>query len=183
MSPPVSALPAQTSNGTAESGKPVIRATVAADFPAALALLGQFYREEGFDPDPTSLSAKLSAFLADPERNTMLLAFIGTTPIGFSTVSVSLSLEFGRFAEIDDLYVLPDYRGGGHGKQLLEAAWQWATETARCACVSIVVTPEAEAAHGLVGFYGKYGFKDSRRHILYRDTEQPVAPTQSGALR
>jgi len=167
----MSALPAPQPETAAGASRLKIRTTLADDFPAALALLGQFYLEEGFDPEPTKLSSKLSEFLADPERNTMLLAFIGGTPIGFSTVSVSLSLEFGRFAEIDDLYVLPDYRGGGHGKQLLEAAWQWATETARCACVSIVVTPEAEAAHGLVGFYGKYGFKDSRRHILYRDAE------------
>ena len=148
-----------------------LRPATVMDFDAVLHLLRRFYAEEGFDPDDARLTLRLRDFLSDTDRNAIMLAVSGGRIIGFASVSVCLSLEYGRFAEIDDLYLEPKFRRRGIGQALMDGAWRWATEVARCSCVSIVVTPEAESRHGLVGYYTRQGYTDSKRHILYRLAE------------
>lgn len=95
----------------------------------------------------------------------VFLATLGERAIGVATVSMSLSLEYGRYAEIDDLYVLPAERGQGTAKQLINAALDW-SRSRGCQSVLVTITPEGETAYGLTRFYSKLGFVDTQRKLM-----------------
>ena len=60
------------------------------------------------------------------ERSDVLIAFDGGQPVGGATVYVGiLSIRYGLRCFVEDLVVLPDQRGKGVGKVLLDAAEDW----------------------------------------------------------
>jgi aminoglycoside 6'-N-acetyltransferase I len=130
----------------------------------ALELLRRFFAEEGFTTPPEQIRVNLRAFL-DERRYAAFLAHLGGAPVGVLTLSTSVSVELGRMAEIDDLYVLPAARNAGIAKALIRAALEWCRAKG-CLYVQATVTPEGEAAHGLTGFYAKLGFADTERKLL-----------------
>jgi GNAT superfamily N-acetyltransferase len=133
-------------------------------FDPAFDLLRRFLAEEGFDVPQEQSRLNLQAFLSRADYG-VFLASIAGRPIGIATVSTSVSVELGPMAEIDDLYVLPDARGQGVARALIEAALDWCRRQGRV-YVQVTITPEGEAAHGLTGFYDKLGFVETRRTIM-----------------
>ncbi|MCO6450137.1 MAG: GNAT family N-acetyltransferase [Caldilineales bacterium] len=132
----------------------------------ALSLLRRFFIEEGFDTAEEDMRALLREMLAS-ENNAVFLATGDGEAQGVATVSVSLGLECGLSAEMDDLYVLPQARGKGVAASLIEAACQW-SRARGCSVVLATVMPEGEAKHGLKAFYRRQGFSDVGRVILER---------------
>jgi GNAT superfamily N-acetyltransferase len=132
----------------------------------AQSLLERFFREEGFGTPPEVLRSNLDAFAADPTCG-VLLAWTDGVAVGAATVSTTRSTEDGQIAEIQDLYVLPEHRGSGVARLLVEEATAWALEQG-CRSVEVVVTPEAEAAHRLSAFYARLGFDATGRTIHAR---------------
>ena len=57
-------------------------------------------------------------------------------------------IEWGRLGEIGDLYVLPEARGNGIARRLVQAAIDW-RRARGCSAVEATTTPLGEAAHGL----------------------------------
>lgn len=92
------------------------------------------------------------------------LAIAEDVPLGIVTVSTSRDIEFGRLAEIGDLYVLPDVRNRGIANRLIQAAMSWCRKTG-CSAALVTVTPEGDRLHGLRRFYEGLGFKSSDRMI------------------
>ena len=133
-------------------------------FDSALNLLECFFREEGFDTLADEMRASLRAILTCPD-NAVFLAWHGAEAIGVVTVSTSLSVEYGRCAEIDDLYVLPLVRQQGVAAALIEAATAWCRQQG-CTVALVTVTPAGDTMHGLVGFYQRRGFVHTGRVIL-----------------
>jgi len=134
---------------------------------AAVALLDRFFREEGFDRPFKQIASSLDAMLAEGTCWAALAMTGDGGPAGVVTVTTMLYVEWGRLGEIGDLYVLPDLRGRGLGRALVEAAL--ARCRARgCSAVSVVVTPEGEARHGLSKLYGALEFAASGRTIMTR---------------
>jgi aminoglycoside 6'-N-acetyltransferase I len=141
-----------------------IRQAQVADFDAALPLMLQFFAEEGFATSPEQIAQELPAMLGDPE-SAVFLAWRGAKAIGVATVTTSRGIEFGLSAEMEDLYVLPEMRGLGAGGALIQAVVEWCRSQG-CTAIEVVVTPEGQAAHDLIGYYRAQGFQESGRVIL-----------------
>jgi aminoglycoside 6'-N-acetyltransferase I len=133
-------------------------------YEAAFALLERFFREEGFDTPERDMRPSLSTLLVDP-NSTVFLAEEGGRAVGVATVTSSVGVEYGRSAELEDLYVLPQARGRGVGKGLIEAVRAWCRRKG-CTALQVVVTPEGEARHRLTDFYRRRGFAHTGRVIL-----------------
>jgi GNAT superfamily N-acetyltransferase len=84
--------------------------------------------------------------------------------VGIVTVTSMLYIEWGRLGEIGDLYVLPEARGNGIARRLVQAAIDWCCARG-CSAVEVTMTPVGEAAHGLSNFYSRLGIAATRRTI------------------
>jgi aminoglycoside 6'-N-acetyltransferase I len=132
----------------------------------AFALLRRFFLEEGFDTPAEELRASLRVMLT-AESSAVFLAWSGDKPVGVATANSTVGLEYGRSAELEDLYVLPDARGRGVAGGLIEAACDWC-ERRGCSTLLVTVTPAGDAAHDLAGFYERRGFANTGRIIMAR---------------
>ena len=141
----------------------VVEAIAADALAAAAALLRRFFAEEGFAGDENKIAANLARMVDDP-HHWSALARVGSAPVGVVTVTTMLYVEWGRLGEIGDLYVLPELRQRGVARRLIASALDWCQRQG-CSAVSVVITPEAEAAHGLGKFYQHLGFEPSGRTI------------------
>jgi GNAT superfamily N-acetyltransferase len=125
--------------------------------PAAIALLEQFFREEGFTTPPPLIAENLDRMLADPWCWCALAVADGTAQ-AVVTVSSVLYVEWGRLGEIGDLYVLPEYRRRGVARRLVECAKDWCRAHG-CSAVAVTITPVGEQRYRLSGFYARLGFE------------------------
>ena len=141
----------------------VVEAIAADALAAAAALLRRFFAEEGFAGDENKIAANLARMVDDP-HHWSALARVGSAPVGVVTVTTMLYVEWGRLGEMGDLYVLPKLRQRGIARRLIASALDWCQRQG-CSAVSVVITPEAEAAHGLGKFYQHLGFEPSGRTI------------------
>jgi len=137
---------------------------------AALDLLRRFFSEEGFDTPAEEMRSSLAAMLASA-HSAVFLARCGYGAQGIATVTMSVGIEYGLAAEMDDLYVLPQARGRGIASALIEAVCAWCREQG-CAAALVTVTPAGEAAHGLIDFYRRRSFVHTGRVILERDLNE-----------
>jgi GNAT superfamily N-acetyltransferase len=129
--------------------------------PAAVELLARFFREEGFATPPARIAENLDRMLADPWCWCSLAAVDGTAQ-AVITVSTVLYIEWGRLGEIGDLYVLPECRGRGLARLLVERAKDWCRARG-CSAVAVTITPIGEQRHRLSQFYARLGFEMSGR--------------------
>jgi aminoglycoside 6'-N-acetyltransferase I len=135
------------------------------DFESALCLLERFFREEGFGTPREQIQGQLDHLLRDSE-SAVFLAWEQGRAIGIATVTVTEGIELGLSAELEDLYVLPEARGSGAGRALISAVAGWC-QAQGCSLVAVVVTPEGQAAHDLIGYYRAQGFEETGRTLLF----------------
>jgi len=76
-----------------------------------------------------------------------------------------LYVEWGRVAEIGDLYVEPAHRGRGWARCLVGAAIDWSRRRG-CGSLYVTVTPEGEARHRLSQFYKGLDFEPTGRTTM-----------------
>lgn len=143
-----------------------VRQAGAADYNAALPLFQRFYREEGFPEAIERVPATLRGVLGRDDT-AVFLAWAGDAAVGGASISTAYGLEVGLYAELEDLYVEPAWRGNGVASQLVEAACAWATRKG-CTDVEIVLTPHAQGKGELVAWYKARGFADTGRIIFER---------------
>jgi len=136
------------------------------DIGAAADLLIRFFREEGFDT-PNEMIRGNTSSMASIEACGLFVAEAEAQAIGVATISMEFGIEFGWSGEMGDLYVLPDWRGKGVSQALVAAVETFLKERG-AAGYQVTVTPFAEAAHGLKGYYRKLGFASEGRLILYK---------------
>ncbi len=140
-------------------------------FEAAFRLLERFFSEEGVDTPAQQMRASLRTMMAGP-GSAVFLARRDQEAVGVATVTTSVGLEYGRSAELEDLYVLPEERGSGVASALIEAACAWCCEQG-VSVVLVTVTPEGEIEHSLTDFYRRRGFDSTGRVILERALHLP----------
>jgi aminoglycoside 6'-N-acetyltransferase I len=133
----------------------------------AFDLLRRFFDEEGFDAPDDEMRSALAALLTS-ESSAVFVAFCGRQAKGVATVTTSVGIEYGLSAEMEDLYVVPQARGKGIASALIDTVCSWCRGQ-RCTTVLVTVTPEGEAAHGLVDYYQRQGFVNTGRVILARN--------------
>ena len=149
---------------------PVIRAVGSADFGQACTILVRFFAEEGFSTPAGTIAANLRAMIEDP-FSWAAMAWVGDEPVGIATISTNRGVEFGLQGEIGDLYVVPAARGRGIARALVDASLAWCRERG-CASVQVVITPEGQSAHDLLGFYNRLSFAPTGRTLVLREFER-----------
>jgi aminoglycoside 6'-N-acetyltransferase I len=145
-----------------------VRRARRADAAALVKLFRRFYREERF---PGEAIARVPQTLARVLRRKDTAAFVaeaGGDVVGAAAMSTAYGLEVGLYAEIEDIYVLPEWRERGIASALVEACLAWARARG-CHDVEIVLTPHAQGKKGLATWYARRGFESSGRVIWFRD--------------
>ena len=152
---------------TSEADSPIWLATVA-DAPVFGRLLHAFNSEYG-DPEP---QAEVIAARAAPliESGEVTVLFVGRGPDGFAELRFRPSLYTGALdAYLEELYVVPDRRGRGLGRALLEAAMAHARERG-AARIDLGTSEDDVAARALyesMGFTNRERGPDGPRMLYY----------------
>jgi GNAT superfamily N-acetyltransferase len=111
----------------AEKARVPIRHASAADAPAFGELLHAFNVEFGEStPDPDVIAERAVPLI---ETGEITVIFAGDQPEGFAQLRFRPSLYTGALdAHLEELYVVPERRGHGLGRALLDAAMEYARE-------------------------------------------------------
>jgi ribosomal protein S18 acetylase RimI-like enzyme len=124
---------------------------------AILAMTDAYSRDRFGDGKPLdpAVRARLIPGLRSHPTTLVLLAFDGDRPVGAATCFVGFSTFAAKpLVNIHDLVVLPDYRGKGAGRRLMEAVERRARELG-CCKITLEVLDRNERA---LGAYKSFGF-------------------------
>lgn len=111
----------------------------------------------GGEPLSVEVRAELVQALQDHPAALVLLAFSGTRAAGIAVCFFALSTFQARpLLHIQDLAVIPDYRGQGVGRALLEAVEEQALDHG-CCKLTLDVQDDNQPARAL---YERFGFTD-----------------------
>jgi len=132
----------------------------------AALLLQRFFAEEGFDT-PASIIAARVAQMAGIDQCGLFVAEEGGQAVAVATCSMEFGIEFGWWAEMGDLYVVPEWRGQGLSRQLVAAIEAYA-RAGGATGYQVTVTPFGEEHMGLKAFYRAMGFADDGRLLLFK---------------
>lgn len=147
----------------------VRRLTAGDDLTAATKLLQQFFSEEDFSTPPNIIAQRV-VLLAGLDTCGLFVAVENGDSVGVATVSMEFGIEFGWWAEMGDLYVLPEGRGRGVAGALVAAIEEFITARG-AAGYQVTVTPAGDSHHGLMGYYRKLGFDGDGRLLLFKTLE------------
>jgi GNAT superfamily N-acetyltransferase len=136
------------------------------DVSEATALLQRFFAEEGFSVPEATVLANTKQ-LASIESCALFVAISAETTIGVATLSMEFGIEYGWSAEMGDLYVLPEWRGKGISRLLVNAL-ETCLRDKGASGYQVTLTPFAQQ-HGLGEFYKSFGFESEGRLILFRN--------------
>lgn len=142
----------------------VRRLTSFDDAGEAAALLARFFAEEGFNT-PGELIRRRTAEMVALETCGLFVAEAECSTIGVATISLEFGIEFGWSGEMGDLYVVPEWRGRGVSRSLIEAIEGLLQERGAIG-YQVTITPVGQAHHDLRAFYAKLGFTGEGRLIL-----------------
>ncbi len=146
-------------------GLPLSRPARIEDESAVVALMRDFYAEEHLVFDELITPRAVRELLAVPSLGTIVLLTHSDVVIGYMVITFGFSLEFqGRFALLDELYLVPAFRGRGWGRHALEVATQAALTTG----VSALRLEVSHANTRARAAYLKAGFQDNRRDLFTR---------------
>lgn len=126
-----------------------------ADEAALCDLLARQLAEHDLPAEPARVGRAVAGILADERTGFLLAARAGGVVIGVSYVAMIWSLEHGGPSSwLEELYVLPGWRGGGVGAALLQASLALAAERG-CLMMDLEVTADHARAANL---YRRQGF-------------------------
>ncbi|MGH2978266.1 MAG: GNAT family N-acetyltransferase [Solirubrobacterales bacterium] len=152
----------------AKEVQPPIRLARAADAPVFGRLLHAFNVEFGESTPDADLIAERAMPLIGSGEVTVL--FAGDGPDGFAELRFRPSLYTGALdAYLEELYVVPERRGHGLGRALLEAAMEHARERG-AAHIDLSTSEDDVAARALyegTGFTNREGGPEGPRMLYY----------------
>lgn len=153
---------------SAEHQAVTIRTAVPGDLSVVLELAKAFYAEDGFTTPDEQLRANLAVLVVSPAARVAVAETADGVVVGFAITTTSFGLENGRIAELEDLYVVPERRGGGLGVALIDDSVAWCRDT-DCRLVEVVVAPNGQDVSHLFGYYDRRGFVNEGRALLVRE--------------
>jgi ribosomal protein S18 acetylase RimI-like enzyme len=142
------------------------------DVEQLLAFMRGLYEEDGSTPFSRNLvEGALRELLVDPSRGQVWMIEWKGNPAGYLVLTWGFSLEFhGRDAFIDELYVAPDYRGLGLGRQAVELA-EAACRSSGVGALHLEVEIANERAHAL---YRHSGFAERGLRLMTKRLAQAL---------
>ncbi|TNE44281.1 MAG: GNAT family N-acetyltransferase [Deltaproteobacteria bacterium] len=139
----------------------VLRPATREDGPAVMALVSTVLQEYGLKTDPQSTDADLADIEASYlEPGGWFQVVVG--PSGDIVGSVGLFLEDSESCELRKMYLLPQARGVGLGRELLDQA----LEQARQSGFRRVTLETAKVLKEAIAMYERYGFQPYRPEHL-----------------
>ena len=91
------------------------------DIPTILEFIRALAAYEKMEDQVIADETLLETWIFEKRKAEVLLAFEGDTPVGFALFFHNFSTWLGRAGiYLEDLFVLPEYRGRGYGKLLLK---------------------------------------------------------------
>lgn len=98
-----------------------IRFAAREDVPTILGFIRALAAYEKMEDQVIADETLLETWIFEKRKAEVLLAFEGDTPVGFALFFHNFSTWLGRAGiYLEDLFVLPEYRGRGYGKLLLK---------------------------------------------------------------
>ena len=98
-----------------------IRFAAREDIPTILGFIRALAAYEKMEDQVIADETLLETWIFEKRKAEVLLAFEGDTPVGFALFFHNFSTWHGRAGiYLEDLFVLPEYRGRGYGKLLLK---------------------------------------------------------------
>lgn len=143
-----------------------VEAAAAADRAALVDLLCRQLDEHGLPADRPRVEHAVDGILRDARLGFLLVARAGGAAAGVACVAHHWSIEHGGpSCWLEELYVLPQFRGAGLGTRLARAAMERAGELG-CLVMDLEVTSDhARAAH----LYARLGFRGLGRERWARE--------------
>ena len=141
----------------------ILRPTQAKDLEVVLPLVEAFYQHFNYGFSLEEKSQTLQELWAHPDRGCLWLIEKDQAVAGYIYLSFYFSIEFGgRTAFIDELFVLPEYRGQGIGSQIINLV------EAECGLLKLkALHLESERTNQrATALYTKLGFVDYDRRLL-----------------
>ena len=144
---------------TAGGGALALDTATKKDLASLVDLLGRLFAQEAdFVPDAAKQKRALEMILGDPRVGRIYVAREGGRVIGMvSTLYTVSTAEGGKAAWLEDMVVLPEYRGRGVGAALLAHAVVGAREEG-CARLTLLSDEDNAQAHSV---YAAEGFQFS----------------------
>ncbi|MCB0211345.1 MAG: GNAT family N-acetyltransferase [Anaerolineae bacterium] len=133
-----------------------IATATADDIPELVELLCILFAQEAeFTPDVEAHTRALSTIIANPDIGVILVAKNQERVVGMVNLLFTVSTALGeRVGLVEDMVVLPTWRGTGVGSHLLSRAVDKARE---CGCRRLTLLTDADN-HAAHKFYERHGF-------------------------
>jgi GNAT superfamily N-acetyltransferase len=142
---------------------PELRIATAEDAATILRMMRDYYAFDHLPFDEHAAESALEPLLADARLGEVWLAERDGAPLGYGVLCFGWSLEFhGRDAFVDEIFLVPESRGTGLGRRLLEHLENRARERG-VGTIHLEVERENHRAHGV---YRAGGYVDHDRFLL-----------------
>lgn len=147
----------QTDNST------LMRAATRGDAAKLCAMIAAFNAEDGH-PLRADVSSALCALIADPALGAAFVIEQGASIAGYAILCHGFSLEYGgRDTILDEIYLLPEFRGRGIGAAVLRDLYRWASAEGLRA-----IHLEVMADNPAMRLYHRQGFVDRGSRFMSR---------------
>lgn len=140
--------------------EPTIHQALHQDIPQLAELISSLFQlEPEYQPNPEKHSRGLELLMDRPDQGMVFCARIDSHIVGMVTVQLVASTAEGAYsAWLEDMYVLPAWRGQGLGDGLIKAASAWARKHRATRIQALVDHENARA----FDFYRKVRFTVGR---------------------
>jgi GNAT superfamily N-acetyltransferase len=152
---------------------PVIRPGVRADVPLIAELIRGLARYEKLEHEVTMTEERLATNLFGPHHYAeTLIAEVDGSPVGFALFFHNFSTFLAQPGiYLEDLFVVPEHRGGGIGRGLLKELARLAVER-ECGRLEWAVLDWNRDA---IGFYERVGARPNSEWTVYRLTGEALS--------
>ncbi len=133
------------------------------DIDVILKMQQDFYSDSNYSFEPVVAKENLRMFIEDSHLGKLWLIMANGKIAGYAVLTLGFSFEFkGRDAFLDELYVLPEYRNNGIGRQTIEFIAEKAREMGVKA-IHLEVEADNKAGRAL---YRNFDFQDHKRILM-----------------
>lgn len=147
------------------------RYAVEADEEQVLALMRQYYAEDGYEFHEDRARGALARLFTERSLGRIWVVSTENEVVGYVVLTLGFSLEYlGRDAFVDELYIAPGWRGKGLGSAALERV-EKACGALEVNALHLEVETGKEAARGL---YENVGFERHERHLMTKWLNPPI---------